>query len=174
MYLKTGGNPRILTASLNDEGYTILTHPEQVGGGGGGKRKKKRSKKEADVERAERDAKSSKAMADASAAMEGARSGSLITQPINLVGGQLKPYQLEGLQWMMNLFYQGLNGILADEMVRAVVWGGRPQSSWEKGAGSDDRCSGGQVWCRWVLTWKRVLSPSFLDCGMLYASLFLL
>lgn len=33
-----------------------------------------------------------------------------------LQGGELRPYQLEGLQWMVSLFNNNLNGILADEM----------------------------------------------------------
>ena len=33
-----------------------------------------------------------------------------------LVGGTLKDYQLKGLQWMISLFNNNLNGILADEM----------------------------------------------------------
>lgn len=37
-------------------------------------------------------------------------------QPTMLVGGELRPYQLEGLQWMLSLFNNNLNGILADEM----------------------------------------------------------
>eukprot|EP00300_Choanocystis_sp_HF-7_P003039 c12293_g1_i1.p1 GENE.c12293_g1_i1~~c12293_g1_i1.p1 ORF type:complete len:1104 (-),score=304.81 c12293_g1_i1:66-3377(-) len=37
-------------------------------------------------------------------------------QPKCLVGGQLKPYQLEGLKWLVSLYNNGLNGILADEM----------------------------------------------------------
>ena len=28
----------------------------------------------------------------------------------------MRDYQLEGLNWMINLFTQGINGILADEM----------------------------------------------------------
>ncbi len=31
--------------------------------------------------------------------------------------GELKCYQLKGLRWLDNLFEQGINGILADEMV---------------------------------------------------------
>ena len=38
------------------------------------------------------------------------------TQPSILVGGQLKEYQMKGLQWMVSLFNNHLNGILADEM----------------------------------------------------------
>ncbi|WCJ23714.1 Homeotic gene regulator [Euphorbia peplus] len=37
-------------------------------------------------------------------------------QPAMLQGGQLRSYQIEGLQWMVSLFNNNLNGILADEM----------------------------------------------------------
>ncbi|KAK6455713.1 SNF2 family N-terminal domain-containing protein [Scheffersomyces xylosifermentans] len=37
-------------------------------------------------------------------------------QPTILVGGKLKEYQLKGLQWMVSLYNNKLNGILADEM----------------------------------------------------------
>ena len=37
-------------------------------------------------------------------------------QPKMLSGGNLKEYQLHGLQWMLSLFNNRLNGILADEM----------------------------------------------------------
>ncbi|XP_020584475.1 probable ATP-dependent DNA helicase CHR12 [Phalaenopsis equestris] len=37
-------------------------------------------------------------------------------QPAMLLGGELRSYQLEGLQWMLSLFNNNLNGILADEM----------------------------------------------------------
>ncbi|XP_076936316.1 putative ATP-dependent DNA helicase CHR12 isoform X1 [Bidens hawaiensis] len=37
-------------------------------------------------------------------------------QPSMLQGGELRQYQLEGLQWMVSLFNNNLNGILADEM----------------------------------------------------------
>ncbi|KAI8823675.1 SNF2 family N-terminal domain-containing protein [Fimicolochytrium jonesii] len=37
-------------------------------------------------------------------------------QPELLVGGKLKDYQLKGLQWMVSLYNNRLNGILADEM----------------------------------------------------------
>lgn len=39
-----------------------------------------------------------------------------IQQPSLLVGGDLKEYQLSGLQWMVSLYNNKLNGILADEM----------------------------------------------------------
>jgi ATP-dependent helicase STH1/SNF2 len=37
-------------------------------------------------------------------------------QPHMLVGGKLKDYQVKGLQWMVSLYNNHLNGILADEM----------------------------------------------------------
>lgn len=33
-----------------------------------------------------------------------------------LTGGTLKVYQIKGVQWMISLFQNGLNGILADQM----------------------------------------------------------
>merc|ERR1719181_2009420 len=40
----------------------------------------------------------------------------VLEQPGMLEGGQLREYQLAGLQWMVSLYINGLNGILADEM----------------------------------------------------------
>lgn len=37
-------------------------------------------------------------------------------QPSLLVGGLLKSYQMFGLNWMLSLYNNNLNGILADEM----------------------------------------------------------
>jgi ATP-dependent helicase STH1/SNF2 len=42
-------------------------------------------------------------------------------QPSILVGGKLKDYQIKGLQWMVSLYNNRLNGILADEMVRLAA-----------------------------------------------------
>lgn len=39
-----------------------------------------------------------------------------VRQPTLLVGGDLKEYQLTGLQWMVSLYNNRLNGILADEV----------------------------------------------------------
>jgi hypothetical protein len=39
-----------------------------------------------------------------------------VTQPSMLKGGDLKEYQLHGLQWLVSLYNNNLNGILADEM----------------------------------------------------------
>jgi len=39
-----------------------------------------------------------------------------VRQPSMLMGGDLKEYQLAGLQWLISLYNNNLNGILADEM----------------------------------------------------------
>lgn len=38
-----------------------------------------------------------------------------VTPPV--INGTMRPYQLQGLNWMVSLQHNGLNGILADEMV---------------------------------------------------------
>jgi hypothetical protein len=45
------------------------------------------------------------------------KSEEVVAQPKMLKGGQLRSYQLEGLQWLVSLYNNQLNGILADEMV---------------------------------------------------------
>ena len=45
-----------------------------------------------------------------------------VMQPTMLKGGQLKEYQLEGLRWMVSLYNNNLNGILADEMVTSYLY----------------------------------------------------
>ena len=37
-------------------------------------------------------------------------------QPAALRGGRLRPYQMDGLRWMVGLAEKGVNGVLADEM----------------------------------------------------------
>lgn len=37
-------------------------------------------------------------------------------QPALVTGGTMRSYQLEGLEWLISLYENGLNGILADEM----------------------------------------------------------
>lgn len=37
---------------------------------------------------------------------------------VDVTGGTLREYQIQGLNWMISLFENGINGILADEMVR--------------------------------------------------------
>lgn len=37
-------------------------------------------------------------------------------------GGQMRDYQVQGLNWMASLHHNGINGILADEMVSPVTY----------------------------------------------------
>ena len=39
-----------------------------------------------------------------------------VRQPSMMTGGTLKDYQLKGLQWLVSLYNNNINGILADEM----------------------------------------------------------
>jgi DNA helicase INO80 len=43
--------------------------------------------------------------------------GDIQVQQPKLLTCTLKEYQLKGLNWLANLYEQGINGILADEMV---------------------------------------------------------
>ena len=36
-------------------------------------------------------------------------------------GGEMRDYQIRGLNWMISLYENGINGILADEMVCVVL-----------------------------------------------------
>lgn len=37
--------------------------------------------------------------------------------PEYVTGGKMRDYQIQGLNWQINLYENGINGILADEMV---------------------------------------------------------
>ena len=56
-----------------------------------------------------------------------------VQQPSMLKGGDLKEYQLSGLQWLVSLYNNNLNGILADEMglgkTIQVLTGPRPSTN---------------------------------------------
>ena len=60
------------------------------------------------------------ALADAAEEYEGEGLGAqnlvATDQPSLVTGGQMKQYQLEGLEWLKTLWMNGLSGILADEM----------------------------------------------------------
>ncbi|CAI5731954.1 unnamed protein product [Hyaloperonospora brassicae] len=76
-----------------------------------------RSKKAAAKDAGSKRGKSSK-QADAQALqdMDDARYTRITQQPSSIRFGTMKPYQLEGLNWMIRLHDSGVNGILADEM----------------------------------------------------------
>ena len=50
------------------------------------------------------------------AGRKGVRATRLTVQPGCIKNGEMRPYQIEGLNWMIQLYEQGINGILADEM----------------------------------------------------------
>ena len=81
-------------------------------GGGGNKGKGRRARDEADE-----DAELLRDEDDG-----GERAGHrLQVQPSCLSGGTLREYQMQGLNWLIHLYDTGINGILADEMVRSFV-----------------------------------------------------
>jgi hypothetical protein len=45
----------------------------------------------------------------------------LTVQPSIITGGTLREYQMQGMNWLIHLYDNGINGILADEMVRALM-----------------------------------------------------
>ncbi|KAL0381384.1 UNVERIFIED_CONTAM: ATP-dependent DNA helicase DDM1 [Sesamum angustifolium] len=52
-----------------------------------------------------------------------------------LTGGKLKPYQIKGVKWMISLWQNGLNGILADQMglgktIQTIAFSCTPQRKW--------------------------------------------
>lgn len=47
---------------------------------------------------------------------DSATNGYTFQQPALVTGAKLRGYQLAGVQWMISLYENGLNGILADEM----------------------------------------------------------
>ena len=52
---------------------------------------------------------------------ESRKATSVITQfeksPSYIKNGEMRDYQIRGLNWMISLYEHGINGILADEMV---------------------------------------------------------
>lgn len=78
---------------------------------------KEMSKNKAAKESNSRRSKNSE-QADAQTLMEmdDARFTRITQQPKSIKFGTMKPYQLEGLNWMIRLHDSGVNGILADEM----------------------------------------------------------
>ena len=39
----------------------------------------------------------------------------------DIKNGKMRDYQLRGLNWMISLYENGINGILADEMVQEII-----------------------------------------------------
>jgi hypothetical protein len=47
----------------------------------------------------------------------------ILTMRFLVIHGEMRSYQLQGLNWMVSLYHNGLNGILADEMVILKISG---------------------------------------------------
>lgn len=117
------GKPRAAQGEEQEEEERKKAAAAAGGDGGGGEgyqshhrelKKKGRTKKDAE------DAPEGEGI-DEDEEEEGASDDStghvfLTKQPNCIKFGTLKPYQLEGLNWMIHLAEKGLNGILADEM----------------------------------------------------------
>lgn len=61
-------------------------------------------------------------------------------QPALVTGATLKSYQLAGVQWMVSLYENGLNGILADEMGLGKVHFNNQLLSWTCMCSSKSSC----------------------------------
>jgi SWI/SNF-related matrix-associated actin-dependent regulator of chromatin subfamily A member 5 len=79
----------------------------------GGESKSKRGRM---TEKAEDELLMKRAETEASGASVFADGQRLCKQPSVLQNGTLRDYQLEGLNWMVRLYHNGISGILADEM----------------------------------------------------------
>lgn len=77
-------------------------------------RKKKRDRHD----QADEEAEDAELLADEEADGAGGRSTRLTVQPSVITGGTMREYQMQGLNWLIHLYDNGINGILADEMVR--------------------------------------------------------
>lgn len=58
------------------------------------------------------------AVEELEAEADGEGDGSLFQQPALITGAKLKPYQLEGLQWMVSLDQNGISGILGESILQ--------------------------------------------------------
>ncbi len=93
----------------------LLSAEKKKKGKKGGSKKKTAAEKEEDAATAKKERE--EALGDAARRMaEGKKGEVAMEQPASLKNGTLKPYQLEGLNWLSSLWMNGLNGILADEM----------------------------------------------------------
>ncbi|KAI9138275.1 P-loop containing nucleoside triphosphate hydrolase protein [Paraphysoderma sedebokerense] len=125
--------PEQLSDSKNDsavdhEGETMLRSgkkkaveaPEPKKRSGRGRAKKRKSHEHGDLGEALEEGKKRRKLDAESAALAGTAPSSSTLGPSTVAPrcfvGQLRDYQLEGVNWLDNLCLNGLNGILADEM----------------------------------------------------------
>ena len=55
----------------------------------------------------------------------------LMVQPSVVKGGTMREYQMQGLNWLIHLYDNGINGILADEMVSFAVHRGNETNAFD-------------------------------------------
>jgi hypothetical protein len=81
------------------------------------RRKKKRDRHNQEDEEAE----DAELLKDEEEEGEGTGRGHRLTvQPSIIKFGKMREYQIQGLNWLIHLYDNGINGILADEMVRRL------------------------------------------------------
>lgn len=88
---------------------------------GGGKKKGRKGDKRAhdhDLEEEEEDENEEQAEAGENKSSEGDEDSSVrfVESPPFVRGGKMRPYQIQGLNWLISLYTHGIHGILADEM----------------------------------------------------------
>lgn len=54
--------------------------------------------------------------------MERSRCDDCSFPPLDVKTGKMRDYQVRGLNWLISLYENGINGILADEMVCTTSW----------------------------------------------------
>lgn len=99
--LKLGGKHKQSEEKKDDGDEYVSHHRQKSPTRGKNKKKKSRSEEVGDTDESD---------------IEQEEHVFLTKQPACIKFGTLKPYQLEGLNWMIHLMEKGLNGILADEM----------------------------------------------------------
>jgi hypothetical protein len=103
--LENGGKVAATATSAADEKKASSGKGKKKGGGG-----KKKAAQLTEVEANKANQEREAALGDATkkmAAGEGGSGGGVMEQPASLKNGTLKPYQLEGLNWLSSLWMNG-------------------------------------------------------------------
>ncbi|RKO98091.1 hypothetical protein CXG81DRAFT_14771 [Caulochytrium protostelioides] len=110
---KTDLFAHFLKLKKNEDGTTALDEIEKLTkatpSAKSGDRRRRKTEKEEDEELLQKELQED-------AADEPQTSTVIEESPSYVEGGTMRTYQLDGLNWMINLFENGVNGILADEM----------------------------------------------------------